>query len=679
MRSTNVNISMNTQRGMPLMQRYKLAALTMLGMMGGLAMFPGSARAWWNDDWSLHKQITIDTSAAGANISDPIGTTPVLIRLHAGNFKFDAAKPDGSDLRFIAGDDKTPLKYHIEKFDALLGEAFVWVNVPDLKPGAATNIWLYYGNKKATAIDDAAGSYDPDTVLVYHFGERRVPPHDVTTWANNGQSAGLPDDGALIGPGVRFDGQATVTIPASASLAWADGAAMTWSTWLNETALQANAILYSRHDGANALLIGVDNGVPFVQTTNAAGTQRSSAGTPIAAASWHHLAVVAGGQQITLYLDGNVYATLNAPLPALNTVATLGGDAAPPPPAPAAADSSATPAPDAAAPATPAPAADASAPAAPDAQQPAAAPAAPAAGVGFVGEVDELEISKVARPAGFIKVAAIGQGTNAGKFLTLGVDEETASWLSGYLVVILRSVTFDGWVVIGLLAIMAVVSWIVMADKASYVGRLSKSNAGFRLKFDHMAEDLGIIDQGDDDDVASLGGRVNASDAVVLRNSSLYRIYRIGVAEIRRRQSGAGRRTALSPESIQAIRASLDAGLTRETQRLNRLMVLLTIAISGGPFLGLLGTVVGVMITFAAIAASGDVNVNAIAPGIAAALVATVAGLSVAIPALFGYNYLTTRIKDGTSDMHVFAEEFITKMAEYYRNRADAYSTIASE
>ena len=74
-------------------------------------------------------------------------------------------------------------------------------------------------------------------------------------------------------------------------------------------------------------------------------------------------------------------------------------------------------------------------------------------------------------------------------------------------------------------------------------------------------------------------------------------------------------------------------------------MVILTIAISGGPFLGLLGTVVGVMITFAAIAASGDVNVNAIAPGIAAARVATVAGLFVAIPALFGYNYLISRIK----------------------------------
>ncbi|MFX8984355.1 MotA/TolQ/ExbB proton channel family protein, partial [Acinetobacter baumannii] len=77
-------------------------------------------------------------------------------------------------------------------------------------------------------------------------------------------------------------------------------------------------------------------------------------------------------------------------------------------------------------------------------------------------------------------------------------------------------------------------------------------------------------------------------------------------------------------------------------------------------------TVVGVMITFAAIAAAGDVNVNAIAPGIAAALVATVAGLAVAIPSLFGYNYLSSKIKNVTSDMQVFLDEFITKLAENY-------------
>ena len=114
--------------------------------------------------------------------------------------------------------------------------------------------------------------------------------------------------------------------------------------------------------------------------------------------------------------------------------------------------------------------------------------------------------------------------------------------------------------------------------------------------------------------------------------------------------------------------ASLDATQVEENQKLDRFMVLLTIAISGGPFIGLLGTVLGVMITFAAIAAAGDVNVNAIAPGIAAALLATVAGLFVAIPALFGYNYLSSRNADISAKMQVFADQFITRLAEVQRN-----------
>ena len=109
--------------------------------------------------------------------------------------------------------------------------------------------------------------------------------------------------------------------------------------------------------------------------------------------------------------------------------------------------------------------------------------------------------------------------------------------------------------------------------------------------------------------------------------------------------------------------------MTRLQQRLSSQMVLLTIAISGGPFLGLLGTVIGVMITFAAIALSGDVNVNAIAPGTAAALAATVAGLSVAIPALFGYNYLASRIRNISADMQIFVDEFVTRVAERYGAR----------
>lgn len=126
----------------------------------------------------------------------------------------------------------------------------------------------------------------------------------------------------------------------------------------------------------------------------------------------------------------------------------------------------------------------------------------------------------------------------------------------------------------------------------------------------------------------------------------------------------SGSRQVLSPQAMNAVRATMDATLTRELQKLNSQMVLLTIAISGGPFLGLLGTVIGVMITFAAIAVSGEVNVNAIAPGIAGALTATVAGLMVAIPCLFGYNYLGGRIKEITADMHVFIDEFVARLTE---------------
>ena len=101
----------------------------------------------------------------------------------------------------------------------------------------------------------------------------------------------------------------------------------------------------------------------------------------------------------------------------------------------------------------------------------------------------------------------------------------------------------------------------------------------------------------------------------------------------------------------------------RQARRLNSQMVLLTIAISGGPFVGLLGTVMGVMITFASVAAAGDVNVNAIAPGIAAALLATVAGLAVAIPSLFGYNWLSAQIQDIRDGMDIFVDELVARIA----------------
>ncbi|HEX4140914.1 MAG TPA: MotA/TolQ/ExbB proton channel family protein [Candidatus Methylacidiphilales bacterium] len=576
-----------------------------------------AADTWWNDKWTLRKKITVDTTANGGAITDPIGTTPVLIRL--ADFNFSAARDDGSDIRIIDSDGKTSLPYHIEKYDSLLGEAFVWVSVPNLKPGATTTLYLYYGNQGDTAVATGDGhgqpTYDGDTTLVYHFADKSgTPPADSTANGNTAQNAGLSDDGSLIGPGLRLDGKAAVVIPASGSLAWPSGSPVTWSAWIKPAALTANAILFSRRDGANDFLVGLDNGVPFADIN---GT-RSSGGTPIAANSWHHLAVVAEAAKTTVYLDGVAYGTAAAGLSTLNSVSRIGTDD----------------------------------------------PAATNGYAPFVGEIDELEISKTARGPGYIKFAALEQAADPSKIFNIGQDEAPpAGWLSGALGlfgVILKSVTIDGWVVIGILGIMSIVSWYVMITKFFYVLNVKKCNELFLREWEMLSSDLTAIDHSD---VKSIGGEATPRIRRMIHRSPLYRIYHIGSGEIHRRVTTG---MPLSTRSIQAIRAALDGGYIRENHKLNDGLVFLTISIAGGPFMGLLGTVVGVMITFAAIAATGEVNISAIAPGLAAALVATVAGLLVAIPALLGYNYLVAQLKTVTADLQIFIDEFVTKMAEFY-------------
>jgi biopolymer transport protein ExbB len=596
------------------------ACLTYL-LLGWLILLinPITAQAWWNGEWSIRKKITIDTSATGVTISQPIGPAVVLLRLHDGNFQFTAAKDDGSDIRFVAADEKTLLIYHVEKYDSLLNEAFVWVKLPEVTAGGKTTFWLYYGNSgnSASRVDNSKATYDSETVLAYHFTAE--PPVDVTGYENTAKTAGIQVEGSLIGNGVRFDGQNNITLPDSPSLAWSDGATFTWSAWVNAAELQPNAAIYSRRDGGSSLVIGLGNGTPYVEVSSPGSSARTAPGTPLTAKTWHHIAVVSAGSSITLYVDGDAYATSSAKVPALTTAPILGGDAS---------------------------------------------------GTSFKGEMDELEISKTGRPPGLLKFIATNQGPgDTSKLLIFGEDEQTSSWLSGgYFGIILKSVTPDGWVVIGILILMGIFSWFVMFNRLAYLNSVSKGNARFLREWDHISKDLTSLDSSSADDVKALDARFDKIGGRAMRRAAIYRIYHIGAEEIRRRMLNNGPKI-LSASSIEAIRASLDGGLVRETQKLNNLMVFLTLAISGGPFLGLLGTVVGVMITFAAIAAAGDVNVNSIAPGIAAALVATVAGLGVAIPSLFGYNYLLTRIKSMTSDMHVFIDEFVTKMAEFYSSR----------
>jgi biopolymer transport protein ExbB len=271
-------------------------------------------------------------------------------------------------------------------------------------------------------------------------------------------------------------------------------------------------------------------------------------------------------------------------------------------------------------------------------------------GDGYTGEMDQLEIANVARSADWLKLTASSQGMDSQllKIEASEGDEGEEGEEANYIGILIDSLTLDAKIVIAILAVMFAISVWVMWSKAVLVSRTDKDNKKFLARFQSAGNDLLSLDK---------GGKYP--------HSTLFKLYAAGLREIRKREV-AGESLALSGASMDAIKAAIDADLVRETQRQNSSMVLLTIAISGGPFLGLLGTVVGVMITFAAIAAAGDVNVNAIAPGIAAALLATVAGLGVAIPALFGYNYLASRIKNITIAMQIFVDEFVTRTAELY-------------
>ena len=269
-------------------------------------------------------------------------------------------------------------------------------------------------------------------------------------------------------------------------------------------------------------------------------------------------------------------------------------------------------------------------------------------GEGFAGLVDELQIASTVRSADWVKLSAAAEGPD-GQFVSVVEDNGEVAEEGGhnYFGVLVENLTTDAWVVIIILGVMFAIAAVVMVLKSMLVSRTDSHNRAFLKQF----RDAGA-------DFLKIESERKHSD------SSLYRLYSAGVRELQKRLDAG--QTNISSASIDAIKAAVDADLVRESHKLNAKMVMLTIAISGGPFLGLLGTVVGVMITFAAIAAAGDVNVNAIAPGIAAALLATVAGLAVAIPALFGYNYLAARIKNISADMQIFVDELITRIAEVY-------------
>jgi biopolymer transport protein ExbB len=567
------------------------AALAGLALTAALTVLPTQALAWAMADQPYRSKVEINPAAAGAR--GELGHGPVLVRLYSGDFSFKDAKPDGSDIRFVAGDDKTPLKFHFEKFSPADDVALAWVDVPGLGTAAGSAIYAYYGAKAAPAGgQDAAGTYDPDTALVWHFNGDGAP-QDASGKSGAGTGPVARDPGGLIGPAAKLDGQA-VGLPASLQIA--AGQPLTVSLWVKPGAAAAGTLISL----PGALTLGMENGAPYLDI---GGHRTAPAAPALAADAWTHLAVRIGPDGATLYVNGQAAGQAKAQL--------------------------------------------------------AASTGPGAVGQGFSGEVDELRIVKAEAPEGAIVLAAHSEGDGA-KLLTFDKAEQTQSVGNGYFGILLKALTPDAWAVIALLAVMGLISWVVMIGKGVAIGRTGGANDDFLDLYEQSVSKA-----------RAHQGLAQFDAGRLARMSSLARLFIIGQRELKTRLEEApaatGSAFALAPQSIAAIRSALDAGQAREAQRLNKGMVLLTIAISGGPFVGLAGTVLGVMITFASVAAAGDVNINAIAPGIAAALLATLAGLSVAIPALFGYNYLQSRVSEIETEDQIFVDELEKRIAEVYR------------
>lgn len=581
----------------------------------GLALLPSSAMAWWNNDWTERREVTLDASGL-RGVQGSLTRVPVLVRLHSGIFDFSKARPDGGDIRFVAADDKTPLTYHIERFDPTAELALIWIDMPQIEAGAPQKIWIYYGNQQATPVANANGSYDGEQSLVLHFSESNGAPVDQT--ANRNRIAAFtakPTVEGLIAGGATFIGESQLRIAPSQSLTIPAGGSMTWSAWIRPQAggPQEGLVFTKLSAGGEAaparLAVGLRGGIPFARLTGADGTTGEAvASTAVAPASWAHLAVTAGEGGVTLYVNGAAVGTIASALPQLDGEEVIGSLG----PVPA-----------------------------------------------FTGDIDELGRANAARSPAAIALAAQSQGRSSTLVNVASEPDAAGSGGHNYFGILLSALTPDAWAVIILLGFMAAISWWVMFAKGRLVGRTVSANRRFLTAYRHATANGRI--QG-----AIPGDELNRMSI----DSTLARLFGIadqGLAD----RMGAGslaHRTGLGRESVEAIRSAMDAGQVRENQRLNKWMVLLTIAISGGPFLGLLGTVIGVMITFAGVAAAGDVNINAIAPGIAAALLATVAGLAVAIPALFGYNYLVSRLEEIASDADVFVDELEKRIAETHRS-----------
>jgi biopolymer transport protein TolQ len=212
--------------------------------------------------------------------------------------------------------------------------------------------------------------------------------------------------------------------------------------------------------------------------------------------------------------------------------------------------------------------------------------------------------------------------------------------------------TPEGKAIIVLLVIFSIFAWSVMASKAVQMRRAKKLNHYFEAEFRTQKHVLEVYDR-----------RVQVPDC------PLYMVYQEGCRELDARLRTSGREVRKQHVSLKAmehVKRTLENTVAQQSLKLESGLIMLAIAVSGAPFLGLLGTVWGVMSAFSYVAMKGRADLATMAPGVAAALITTVAGLLVAIPSMFGYNWLVHTLRTMTVEQDNFAQELVSKMETEY-------------
>src|SRR3954467_7538608 len=220
--------------------------------------------------------------------------------------------------------------------------------------------------------------------------------------------------------------------------------------------------------------------------------------------------------------------------------------------------------------------------------------------------------------------------------------------------------TIAGKIVLALLAIVSIFSWSIMITKLRVVRFAQKQRARFRAAFRKDRQPLRLFEN-----------RANFA------GSPIFNVYQAGCQEMTFQLLGSaevdetfkarlGSAEKIAPAQMHAVNAAMERAVGETALKLESQMILLATAVSGAPFLGLLGTVWGVMDTFTDVAVAGSPNLTTMAPGVSGALITTVTALCVAIPAMFGYNFLVTSIRGMIVQMDNFAAELASEFEHKY-------------